>query len=74
MNPRTYWNTYVERHGGVSATAERLGLPYSTLAGICNGSRGIGRDLAIRMRQADPLLDPSVLIWIRPTKPRKEAA
>lgn len=73
MDARTYWNTYVQRHGGVAGTAAHLGLPYSTVAGICNGSRGIGRDLALRMRKADPLLDPSVLFYLRANKPRKAA-
>lgn len=64
MTPRTYWNKYVKRQGGVSRTADALGVPYSTVAGICNGSRGIGRVLAKRMAAADSGLDESVLIWV----------
>lgn len=66
MDPRLYWKTYVKRHGGVPATAKHLGLPYSTVASVTNGTRGIGRDLALRMAEADPLLDPSVLFYVRP--------
>lgn len=65
MDARTYWKHYVERHGGATAVAKRLGIPYSTIAGLCNASRGCGRDLALRMAAADPLLDPSVLIFLR---------
>lgn len=68
MDARTYWNHYVKSHGGVSGTAAHLGLPYSTVAGISNGSRGVGRRLALRMKEADPLLDPSLLFYLRPTK------
>ncbi len=64
MNPRTYWNEYVERHGGAAKTAVALGIPYSTVAAICNGTRGIGRSLARRMAAADTSLDERVLIWI----------
>lgn len=72
MEARTYWNTYVDQHGGAPRIAERLGIPYSTIASICNGSRGIGHDLAERMVAADPLLDKSRLVWVRPVK--REAA
>lgn len=68
MDPRTYWKHYVESHGGVGGTAAHLGLPYSTVAGINNGSRGVGRRLALRMKEADPLLDPTVLFYLRPIK------
>lgn len=56
---------YIKRCGGVGAAAERLRTPYSTVAGICNGSRGIGRDLAARFAKADPSLDEKVLVWVR---------
>ncbi|HDS1569310.1 hypothetical protein [Stenotrophomonas maltophilia] len=65
MTPRTYWNKYVKRQGGAAPTAAALGIPYSTIAGICNGSRGIGRVLAKRMSAADKSLDESVLIWVQ---------
>jgi plasmid maintenance system antidote protein VapI len=68
MDARDYWNHYVEQHGGAVAVASRLGLPYSTVAGICNGSRGIGHDIAERMAAADPLLDAGRLVWVRATK------
>lgn len=72
MDARAYWSHYVERHGGVPQTAEALGIPYSTIAGICNGSRGIGRELARRMAAKDPLLDENVLVWVRAV-PKTEA-
>lgn len=68
-NARDYWNAYIERCGGIGAAAERLKTPYSTVAGICNGSRGIGRELAKRFADADPMLDPSRLLWVTPVKP-----
>jgi len=66
MNPRQYWQDYVDRHGGPSGAATRLGLPYSTVAAITNGTRGIGRDLARRMQRADPSIDAHVLVWVEP--------
>lgn len=68
MDARDYWNHYVEQQGGPVAVAARLTIPYSTIAGICNGSRGIGHGLAERMAAADPLLDAGRLVWVRATK------
>jgi plasmid maintenance system antidote protein VapI len=68
MTPREYWNHYVERQGGPVKVAEALKIPYSTIAGVCNGSRGIGRKLADRMVAADPLLDRDVLVWVTAEK------
>jgi plasmid maintenance system antidote protein VapI len=65
MDARTYWNAYVEQKGSPTKVAEHLGIPYSTIAGVCNGSRGIGRDLAAKMAAADPTLDASMLVWVR---------
>lgn len=75
MAPKTYWNAYAKKHGGPSGLSRRLGIPYSTLAGICNGSRGIGRRLAQRMAAADPDLDVTILVWVNASRrsPRKEA-
>jgi hypothetical protein len=73
MNARDYWNGYVEKHGGPVQTAARLRLPYSSIACICNGTRGIGRDLAKRMAEADSTLDPSILIWVTKTDSSKAA-
>lgn len=72
MDARAYWAHYVDSHGGIPQTAEALGIPYSTIAGICNGSRGIGRALARRLAQADPMLDERKLVWVTATKPRPE--
>lgn len=68
MDARAIWLNYVDRHGGPIGVARRLDIPYSTIAGICNGHRGIGRELAMRMAQKDPLLDESVLVWVRAEK------
>lgn len=74
MDARTYWQHYVESNGGPVGVSERLGIPYSTIAGVCNGSRGIGHELASRMALADPMLDPQRLVWVRPIKPNAKAA
>ena len=68
MSERDYLNAYIERNGGVAATAARLGMPYPTLAAIKNGTRGISPKTAQKMAAADPLLDASRLVWIRQTK------
>jgi len=68
MTPREYWSHYVEVNGGPARVAERLNIPLSTIAGVCNGSRGIGRQLAERMAEADPMLDPKTLIWVTADK------
>lgn len=73
-NPRDYWNHYVEQNGGPVGVAARLGIPYSTIAGVCNGSRGIGRRLALRMASADPLLDAGKLALVDSIQPSSEAA
>lgn len=67
--PRGYWDAYVAANGGAKGVSDKLGIPYPTIAGICNGNRGIGRRLAQRMISADPLLDANRLVWVRPTKP-----
>lgn len=66
MDPRTYFENYVDKHKPLANVAARLGIPYSTIAAVCNGQRGIGHKLAQRMVKADPTLDASVLVWVRP--------
>jgi len=73
MDARAYWNSYVERNDGPTGVAARLGIPYPTIAAVCNGSRGIGRSLASRMAERDPMLDPRVLVWVEAT-PKNKAA
>jgi plasmid maintenance system antidote protein VapI len=68
MTPREYFTTYIERNGGPAKVAEALDIPYSTIAGVCNGSRGIGKKLAARMKSADPLLDEGQLVWVEPVE------
>ena len=67
-NPRAYWDAYVAGNGGIKAVSEKLAIPYPTIAGICNGNRGIGRGLARRMSEADPMLDATRLIWVASIK------
>lgn len=74
LSPRDYWDAYVERCGGLPALAEASGIGYSTLAGVSNGFRGIGRDLANRLVDFDPLLDKGVLLQIEPTRGTDAAA
>ena len=59
MDARTYFLTYVERVGGRKAAAEKLGLPYVTIASVCNGHRGIGKRLAERMQ-----INSGGFLWI----------
>lgn len=70
MNPRTYWNAYVERVGGLPKLSCESGIPYSTLAGINNGFRGVGRELAQRLVNFDPLLDKGILLQIQAIRAR----
>ena len=72
MTARQYWDDYVRSIGGAAAVAAHLEIPYSTIAGVCNGSRGIGRGLAKRMASKDPRLDERKLVWVEPI--RREAA
>jgi hypothetical protein len=74
MTPRTYWQNYVDANGGPTGVAERLGIPYTTIASITNGWRGIGRKLALRMVAADPSLDAAVLAFVAATKPAQSPA
>jgi len=67
MTPREYWRAYVEQCGGTAALALRTGIPYSTLQGVSNGSRGIGKALARKLKASDPLLDEKQLVWVAPT-------
>lgn len=73
MTPRTYWQHYVNVCGGPAAAALRLGIPYPTIAAVCNGRRGIGHQLAARMCAADKTLDSGMLIWVRPLVTQKAA-
>jgi hypothetical protein len=72
MSPRTYWKHYIDAAGGIPAVVDRLGIPYSTIAAVTNGWRGIGHKLAQRMVEADPSLDASVLVWVRPLRDAAE--
>jgi AraC-like DNA-binding protein len=74
MNPRDYLTAYIAQHGGIAATAQRLGMPYSTFAAINNGTRGISPKTARKMAAADPLLDANRLVWIRPLRRGKQPA
>jgi len=72
MDPRTYFENYVAKHDGQAAAARHLGIPYQTIAAVCSGQRGIGHKLAQRMVEADPSLDASVLVWVRPLRDAAE--
>ena len=66
MDARAYWAAYVDRLGGPARVSRHLGIPFPTIAGVSNGSRGIGRALAKRMAEADPTLDEKILVWVEP--------
>ena len=74
MTARDYLSAYIQRHGGLAETAAFLGMPYSTLASIANGTRGVSPNQARKMAAADPLLDANRLVWIRPTKREQVSA
>jgi hypothetical protein len=65
MDARKYWADYVDSKGGPTKVAEALSIPFQTIAAVCNGTRGIGRNLASRIAAADPSLDKRVLVWVR---------
>lgn len=73
-SPRDYWNHYVEQNGGPTKVAAKLGIPYSTIAAVSNGSRGIGRRLAIRIATSDPILDAGKLALVHANPTSNEAA
>lgn len=68
MTPREYLMQYVASKGGIPSCADKLKIPYSTLAAICNGYRGITPQMADRMHKADPLIDRNQIVWVRATK------
>lgn len=70
---REYLRAYISRFSNLVAVASHLGIPYPTFASVCNGTRGIGHDLALRMAAADPSLDASILVWVRPLKAGEQA-
>lgn len=68
MNERQYWDAYIAKRGNdLNAVAEQLKTPYSTIAAITNGTRGIGRQLAARFAECDPELDATKLVWVTAT-------
>lgn len=77
MTPRDYLNEWVRKAGGRPKAAQRLGVPYSTLAAICNGTRGVSRQMALTLAAASGgQLDAAKLVWIDvgPTANDAEAA
>ena len=68
MDGRQYFLEYVDTCGGRPQAANRLRIPYPTICSICNGHRGISRDMAERMAAAsNSVLDPNRLVWVRAT-------
>jgi hypothetical protein len=66
MDSRDYLMKFVDECGGKPAAAKQLRIPYSTLAAICNGTRGIGKRLAERMAaNSAGKLSASRLIWVQ---------
>jgi len=75
MTPRKHFLDFVKKAGGRTEAARRLGIPYPTLCALCNGYRGISRDMAEKMGKASGgELDPKVLIWVKATKSERKAA
>lgn len=68
MNARNLWDQYVIGVGGLQEAADKLNTAYSTVAGISNGSRGIGHKLALRFAEKDERLSADWLVWVRPIK------
>ena len=66
---RDYFLRYVERKGGVNALSVDSGIPYPTLACVCNGNRGIGRHLANSLVKYDAKLDMGKLLQVTALQP-----
>lgn len=74
MDPREPLIAFINTFEGRPQAAEKLGIPYSTLAAICNGTRGVGKDLAQRLEErSGGALKAEQLIWIRPITDREAA-
>jgi hypothetical protein len=72
MDEREYLRAYLSTLGSVPQAAEKLGIPYPTLAGVLSGYKGVGRNLAERLQLAsNNFLDANRLVWIRPTRKQK---
>lgn len=74
MTPREYFAHYVESKDGAVALSEATGIPYSTIAGVLNGQRGIGKALARRLKAHDPLVDEKQLVWVTAERGSDKAA
>lgn len=69
MDPREQLFAYIETCGGRPSAAEKLGIPYVLFSHICNGTRGVSKNIAERMEdRSGGLLQASRMVFIRPTK------
>ena len=69
MSERDHLLQFVKHQGGVPKAASTLNIPYSTLASICNGYRGISKAMAKRIATAsNGELKEELLVWIRSTR------
>jgi hypothetical protein len=69
VDARKHWDRFVAKNGGIVGTADLLKMPYSTIASICNGTRGIGHEMARNLeKRSDGVLNPILLVWMRQRK------
>lgn len=55
--------------GGRPEAAKKLGISYPLFCHICNGTRGVSKDVAEKMeRGSDGLLTAERMVFIRPAK------
>lgn len=69
MDPREQLRIYVQGIGGCPAASKKMGIPYSTLAAILNGTRGVGRNMACKLEISSAgRLAADRMIWIKPVQ------
>lgn len=64
-DPRDYFVGAVTNRGGPAAASRYYGIPFTTIASICSGQKGVGPRTARRMVEVDPMLDEGKLMLVR---------
>lgn len=73
MDGRHHLEAAIAQHGTIADAARAWGLPYQSLRGVVSGWRGVSRAQAAKWAAASKgELDPSLLVWIRKTRPTQQ--